>query len=265
MHEHHHSDGLNLLPLWGSLFWVPLLAAVCALQVVHMLWMRGGSRRFHLVHLLIGIGMVYMFAPWTTMPLDPDVPIAFYSGLTVLVGGWVGLELQRVRRVNLLWVLATVECAAMAYMFAVHHGTAEIPELSRVLVAFYLLLVAAWMHGWFAEPAPGRRASVLPYDFGPGQVPARQLCCKGRWDFAAAEAAMSLAMAYMFLGMDSGARGFFATAFTTGKLTEESLWAICLIALAVLAVVPARRSTPTPDTNTPRGHKLTETRAGGGR
>lgn len=265
MHDHHGGHGLNLLPVHGALFWVPLLAAVCALHVIHLLWMRGGSRRFHLVHLLIGLGMIYMFAPWSEMPLDAGIPVWSYAALAVLLGGWIGLELQRGRRVNLLWLLAAAECAAMSYMFAVHHGRADVPELSRLLVALYLVLVAAWVHGWLAEPVPGRRNSPVPYDVGPAGAPARQLVCAGRWDVAAAEAAMSLAMAYMFLGMDGGARSFFADAFTTGKVTEESLWAVCLVALAVLALLPARRTPSTPDRNTPRGHTLVETRAGGGR
>lgn len=263
MHEHHGGAGVNLLPVWGSLFWVPLLAAVCALHVIHLIWMRGGSRRFHLVHLLVGVGMVYMFAPWSELPLEAWIPESFYALLAVGLIGWIGLELQRGRRVNLLWVLAAGECAAMSYMFAVHHGTAEVPELSRLLVGMYLLLVAAWTHGWLTEPEPGRRSSPLPYDIGAPGAPARRLVCCGRWDIAAAEAAMCLAMAYMFLGMDAGARTFLAKAFTTGNVTEESLWAVSLIALAVLAVWPVRR--PPSTTNTSQGYIVEEARAGGGR
>lgn len=254
-----------MLPIWGALFWVPLLAAVCALHVVHMFSMRGHARRFHAVHLLVGVGMVYMFAPWRSMPLPMEVPVAVFAGLTLLVGCFVGLELQHGRRVNLLWVLAAVECAAMAYMFAVHHGSAEVPALSRLLVGVYLLMLAGWTHGWFVEGPRGGRRSALPYDFGPGRVPARPLFCSGRRGVAAAEAAMCLAMAYMFLGMDAGAGEFFAKAFHSGAVTEQSLWAVSLIALAVLALVPVRRSRSIPDANTPQGHALVGTRDGNGR
>lgn len=262
MHDHHGGGlGINLLPTWATMFWVPLLAAVCALHLIHLARARGYARRFHVVHLLVGLGMVYMFAPWTELPLPAEVPIGLFGMLTVLVGAFVGLELQMGRRVNLLWFLAVIECAAMGYMFAVHHGSAQIPALSRMLVAFYVVLVAAWTHGWLAEPAPGQRRSPVPYDLGSGSVPARQLFCTGRWDLAAAEAAMSLAMAYMFLGMDPGAGEFFAEAFTTGAVTEQSLWAVSLIAIAVLALVPGRRSRPT---QTPQGYTLVRTRSGGG-
>ncbi|MGQ0847194.1 MAG: DUF5134 domain-containing protein [Sporichthyaceae bacterium] len=264
MHDHHGGLGLNLLPVWGAMFWVPLLASVCALHVIHLCWMRGQARAFHAVHLLIGVGMVYMFAPWATMPLPAGWPVTFYCALTVVAVAWIGLELQSGRRVNLLWLLAAGECAAMAYMFAVHHGTAEIPALSRLLVGVYLLLLAAWTHGWFVETRAGARRSAVPYDLGPAGPPARTLYCSRRWDVAAAEAAMCLAMGYMFLGMDSGAREFFARAFRGGAVAEESLWAVSLIALAVLALIPVRRSATLPDQNTPQGHRLVA-RSGNGR
>lgn len=265
MHEHHHGGaGLNLLPVWGALFWVPLLAAICALHVVHTLAMRGHPRRFHLVHLAMALGMVYMFAPWASLPLPKQVPIAGFAGLGLVLACFVGLELQRGHRVNLLWPLAAGECAAMAFMFGVHHGAVEIPELSLGLVAVYLLLAAAWTHGWFVETGAGRRSAV-PYDFGPGAVPARQLFCSGRRDVGLCEAAMCVAMAYMFLGMDSGARAFFARAFQTGAVTEETLWALSLAALAVLALIPVRRNRSTATVETPQGYTMTGTRAGGGR
>jgi hypothetical protein len=265
MHDHHGGLGLNLLPVWGAMFWVPLLASVCALHVIHLGWLRGHARAFHGVHLLIGVGMVYMFAPWTAMPLPAGWPVTFYWALMLAVVAWIGLEMQSGRRVNVLWLIAAGECAAMAYMFEVHHGRFELPALSRLLVGVYLLLLAAWTHGWFVEAKAGGRRSAVPYDVGPAGAPARPLFCSGRWDVAAAEAAMCLAMGYMFLGMDSGAREFFAQAFRNGAVTEESLWAVSLIAIAVLALVPVRRSGPTVGHNTPQGHTLVASRSGNGR
>ncbi|MGQ0467182.1 MAG: DUF5134 domain-containing protein [Sporichthyaceae bacterium] len=267
MHDHHHGGGtgLNLLPVWGAMFWVPLLAAVCALHLVHCLSMpRGQGRRFHLVHLAMGVGMVYMFAPWPSPPVPMQWWVAAYTALGLAIACFVGLEWQRGRRVNALWILAAGECAAMAYMFDVHRGAGEIPALSRVLVGAYLVLAAAWTHGWLVETIANRRRSGVPYDVGPGTVPARQLFCSGRWDVAAAEAAMCVAMAYMFLGMDSGSGEFFAKAFQSGAVTEETLWALSLAALAVLALVPARRHQSTATAETPQGYTMAGTRAGGG-
>lgn len=80
------------------MLWVPLLSAVCALHLIHLIQVRGPARRFHLVHLLVGLGMVYMFAPWAEMPLPAQVPIGGFVALTVLVATFVGLQLQMGRR-----------------------------------------------------------------------------------------------------------------------------------------------------------------------
>ncbi len=236
MHDHHGGAGLNLLPLWAQVTWLLVLSAVTATHVVHLLTMRGQQRAWHLTHLVMGVGMLYMFAPWSGQPLSARAWQYLFAAVAVAVVTWLGAALQQGRAVNVLWVPAAVGMAAMAYMFAQHRGSG-VPALTYLLAGYYLLEAAGWAQGWFGEDG-ARRRSAVPFALGSGGAPAAPLAGCSRWGVDASQAAMCVAMAYMFLAMDAGAREFFGKAFAGGAVTEQTMWAGALIALAVLACVP---------------------------
>lgn len=235
MPEHHHGTaGPDILPLWVQIAWIAVLAAIAASHAVHVLTMRGQARGWHSAHLLMGVGMLYMVTPWVGSPGSTRAWQYLFAAAALAVAGWVAHEWQAGRAVSLLWLPAGLGLVAMAYMFHLHRGLGG-REVTYALVAYHLAEAAAWSHGWLA---------------GSG------LDCGSR-DVAVSQVAMALAMGYMFLAMDADAAAFLAKAFTTGAVTEQSVWAVSLIALVVLACVPpplsprcanaaprARRGTP---------------------
>lgn len=247
MHDHHSAGRMNLLPLWAQLVGTLLLAGITATHAVHLiaLWADGARaevRSWHLTHLAMGAGMLYMFAPWPSAPGNPRALQYLFATVTVVAAGWILTRLQHGQAVDLLWLPALIGMAAMAYMFLQHRGSG-IYAITYLLVAYYLLEAAAWAQGWFTEHGAARR-SVLPLTVGPGKAVAGTLGGGCRGGVRACQVACSLAMAYMFLAMDSGASEFFQQAFGTGTITEQSIWAVSLIAVAALACLPRRAPVP---------------------
>lgn len=232
---------MNLLPLWVQLVGTLVLCAVTATHVVHLITMppgRGQVRGWHLTHLAMSFGMLWMFAPWAEMPGEARAWQYLFGSLTMVVAGWIVSRFQHGEAVNLLWVPALIGMAAMTYMWLQHRGEG-VYAITYIFVAYYALETAAWAQGWFTE-RDGRRTSVLPFAIGPRGGTAASLAGRCGPDVRVSQAASGLVMGYMFLAMDSGASEFFQKAFGTGGVTEHTVWAVSGIALVVLACLPLR-------------------------
>jgi hypothetical protein len=261
MPEHHHgAAGADLLPLWVRVAWIVVLGSIAATHAVHVLTMRGQRRGWHGTHLLMGVGMLYMVTPWVGTPGSTRAWQYLFAATAVALLAWLAMEFQAGRAVNFAWVPAGVGLAAMAYMFLLHRGHG-VREVTYAFVAWHLAEAAAWAHGWLNEYA-GRRRSLLPYAVGPGGgAPALAGCSR---EVAFSQAAMGLAMGYMFFAMDADAAAFFGTAFASGAVTEQTVWATSLIALVVLACMPPHRRPPAPQDPAPQDRPTTPTAAGMG-
>lgn len=249
-----HGGGLNLLPLWMQLVWLLAMAAVVAAHSIHVAAATGLAvrqiRAWHGTHLLMGVGMIYMFTPWSGgFPGSVRAWQWVFGVAAVLVGGWIAATLQRGQRVDTHWLLSVIGLGVMAYMFFVHrgHGT---PAVTYILVGYFIVEAACWAQGWLTRCSP----TFLPAAVGPAAgIRAVSLRCATPSGLRVSQTTMALSMAYMFLAMDTGAREFFDKAygqpFSLGLngdvgLTEQTLWASCLVALVVLACIPRRRERP---------------------
>ncbi len=239
MHDHHGAGGMNLMPLWVQVLGTLVLTVITATHVVHVLTLgpdRPQIRGWHFTHLAMNLGMVWMFAPWASMPGQARAWQYIFGALSIVVAAWMLAQFQRGVPVNLLWVPALIGMVAMTYMWLQHRGHG-VAVVTYALIAYYLLEAAAWAQGWFTERC-GRRSSALPYAVGPRTGTAAELAGACGPDVRISQTASALVMGYMFLAMDGGASEFVEQAFGTGAVTEQTVWAVSGIALVVLACVP---------------------------
>lgn len=234
---------IDLLPWWVRLCWVIAFCWIAAEHTVHVLLMKGQPRAWHLTHIAMAAGMVYMFTPWQGG--EPGGPHPWEIGFLVVAGLIVLFVLEewaRRRPVNLLWFLQVVAMGAMAYMYGlmdpdVFMGT-NVSAATLALAAYFVLEAAGWSKRLFAE-ADDRRLSWIPFQLGPGRaagVCADCLCGPVPVRLALSGTVMSLGMTYMFLAMDPRSLRFFDRALQHGWQTQSWValgWCV-LVGLLVL-------------------------------
>ena len=64
---------IDLLPWWVRLCWVVGFTWIAAEHTVHVMFMKGQPRAWHLTHITMAVGMVYMFTPWQGEPIGAVV------------------------------------------------------------------------------------------------------------------------------------------------------------------------------------------------
>ena len=185
------SGGMHLMPTWLALVFSFALLMVIVAHVRHLIQTPGESRLWHAGHVLVGIGMVVMFAPAAVDHIA--IPALVWQLLFANAAGAVlALLLFRTlegRATNLLWLAAAADLAAMVYMWLGQ----ILPVLSWVLVGYSLAGCVFWLVGAdrhvdgrsLAGRASGRVASLV---------------CGA--DVRASLATMTFAMAYMFAAME---------------------------------------------------------------
>lgn len=232
--------GADLLPWWMRLAWVVVLCWVLASHFLHVLEMRGQPRYWHMTHMLMAIGMIYMFVAWQGLPISLRAAEMVFEAAALLVLGFVLLTWSTGRPVNLLWFLQLAGVGVMAYMFALMDELADndVEVFTLVLAGLYVLEAAAWSRRIFAE-ADDRRLSWIPFSIGPSRrgegVCAECLCGPVPVDLACSGTAMALSMSYMFIAMDSGARAFLEDALH-GSGSRSAVVLVVGIAVVTLLV-----------------------------
>lgn len=188
--------GPNIMPAWVNILWMAALAAVLVFHCLHLARMGGQHRWFHGIHILMLIGMIYMFATmtWNWNPIPGGLWMALYVITTAGLILWMAVRMAQRRPFSWLWLLALVQQAAMIYMFA--PGSAWTPGVSYALAFYFLIEALLWLLGICNDAEPGRRRSI-----GPG--PRDAVVPLGHGDRVGnlAMAVMAGSMAYMFLGM----------------------------------------------------------------
>jgi hypothetical protein len=196
-------DGPELLPEWLRWVWVAVYMGVIIVHLRHALTEGGQRRVWHGGHVVMALGMVYMFLPMHLKVVSDIVWGAAFTVVAAIILAWILWEWTDQRAVNLLWAISLVHMLAMVYMFAL--PGAAIAVLTYALVAYFGSETVAWLVGAFDDA--GRRR-LLPFAIGPHSPKAhasvKPLACASPVELRATLCAMAAGMAHMFFAMQVG-------------------------------------------------------------
>jgi hypothetical protein len=230
-------SGLDLMAWWARALWVVLYAWVVSSHLIHVSFMRRQPRAWHLTHVLMATGMMYMFAPWRGDPLPMRFWQLGFEIAAVAIAGFVLVQWARGHAVNLLWFVQLLGMAAMGFMFSLDgHAPPGARWITYALIAFYVLEAAGWSRRTFAE-ADEQRISWVPFSLHPrpaGAVCASRLCGHVPVELAASGTVMGLGMVWMFTAMDPDAAAFVARATSAGHPGATATGLLGLIAILLL-------------------------------
>ncbi len=192
----------NILPTWLAVIWTLVFLAIVVIHARHVLDSDDGQRRtWHSGHVLMALGMAFMFAPSSIDHFD--VPsgfwqLAFANGALAVLAWMLAQALSR-RAINVLWLVMALDLGAMAYMWSPSGFQAPITWL---LVAYFtaqsLLWVSDRMRDVDRRTLPGAALSLTPGG-AVAIAAAEPLVCFR--DLRLSMFAMTLGMAYMFAAM----------------------------------------------------------------
>jgi hypothetical protein len=191
----------NILPGWLAILWALVFIAIIAIHGRHVLESRGQRQLWHSGHVLMALGMAFMFAPSSIDHFD--IPsgfwqLAFANGaIAILV--WMLVQAINGRAINALWLVMAIDLGAMAYMWSPSGFQAP---LTWVLVAYFGVQSIWWitdrMRSVDHKALLGSGFSVTP-DGAVAMSAAEPLVCFR--DLRVSMFAMTLGMAYMFAAM----------------------------------------------------------------
>jgi hypothetical protein len=194
------ATGTNILPRWLAVLWVLAMIAVFAVHFRHARESSGQRRIWHSGHVLMALGMAFMFAPESIDPVHIAGRVwelAFATAAVLILAGILAALVNR-WSVNALWPLAAIDMAVMAYMWST---ASRATDLTWLLAASFGGASALWLGGRMR--AVDRRFIVGAYAITPegalGAAAAEPLICDR--NLRVSMAAMALGMSYMLAAM----------------------------------------------------------------
>jgi hypothetical protein len=196
----------NILPTWLALIWSAVFAVIFVIHLRHVLDTHAQRRLWHSSHVLMAVGMFFMFAPSSIDHFN--IPATFWQLAFANAAGaalaWVIVQVLSGRAVNILWLVIATDLAAMVYMWAPNGFVAPITWL---LVAYFALQAGLWATNAFRSldrehQIPGISRIAINADGSvaiAGGAVAERLVCER--DLRPTMALMALGMAYMFAAM----------------------------------------------------------------
>jgi hypothetical protein len=191
----------NILPTWLAVIWTLVFIAILVIHARHVVESQGQRRVWHSGHVLMSLGMVFMYAPSS---LDHfNIPngfwqLVFATGALAIVA-WMLREAFERRAINVLWLVMAIDLGAMAYMWSPDGFQAPLTWLLvAYLTAESLLWLSDRMRGLDHMTLWGGGVSVSAR----GEVAisaAEPLVCFR--DLRLSLFAMTFGMAYMFAAM----------------------------------------------------------------
>jgi len=191
----------NILPDWLAVLWTLVFLAIVVIHVRHVLETHGERQIWHSGHVLMAVGMLFMFAPPS---LDHfDIPATFWQLVFANAAGavvlWVVAQFLSGAAVNRLWIVMAVDLGAMVYMWAPGGFVAPI---TWVLVAYFAAQALLWVSNRYREldehPIIGSSLSVNADGTLVAAAVAPLICER---DLRPSMFVMTLGMAYMFAAM----------------------------------------------------------------
>jgi hypothetical protein len=191
----------NILPVWLSVIWTLVFLALVAVHVRHVVDTHGERRLWHSGHVLMTVGMVFMYAPPSIDHLGIGATfwqLAFANAagaivlatLVVIVNGGA---------VNRLWAVLAFDMAAMVYMWS---PSGYVAPITWLLVAYFGVQAILWMTDRYraldGRAVLGSRL-VVNADGTLSAAAVTSLVCER--DLRVSMGLMALGMAYMFAAM----------------------------------------------------------------
>jgi hypothetical protein len=194
------SHATNILPSWLAVGWTLVFLAILAVHGRHALDSDGQRRQWHIGHVLMALGMAFMFALFADAFSTPTgLWSAAFAGLAIAVVLSMIVMALAGRGTNPLWLLMAIDLAAMAYMWSPSGPQAAI---AWPLVAYFAWQAALWSTNWMRR-LDGRTifggAVGVTAEGALVETVAEPLIC--HQDLRVSMAAMTLGMAYMFAAM----------------------------------------------------------------
>lgn len=191
----------NILPDWLAVIWTVVFVAIVVVHTLHLRDSHGQRRLWHSGHVLMAIGMAFMFAPASIDHFN--IPsgfwqLAFANGALAILA-WMLAQAIDGRAINVLWLVMAVDLGAMAYMWSPSGFQSPITWL---LVAYFaaqsLLWVTDRMRDVDHKTLWGGNFSVTPGGAVAISAAEPLVCFR---DLRVSMFAMTLGMAYMFAAM----------------------------------------------------------------
>jgi hypothetical protein len=187
---------LNLLPSWLAVIWALAFVAIFVVHARHALSSEAPRRLWHSGHVLMALGMVFMYVPSSIDRLDIPSGVwqLVFAGASLLILTWMlGQAINR-RALNPLWLVMTIDLAAMIYMWSPADFTAPVTWL---LVIYFAGQSVLWgsdrIRRVDEHPLPGA-ISVTAGGAVATAAAAPLICYR---DLRVSMGAMTLGMAYM--------------------------------------------------------------------
>jgi hypothetical protein len=194
---------VNLLPEWLGIVGVVLFALIALSHLRHLAMTNGERAPWHACHVLMAIGMGFMYAP-AALHL-PAVPTAFWQTAFALTGTLAAIWALggTGRAPHLIWLLTAIDLGAMVYMWS---PGAPVAPLTWVLVAYLAGEATLWAVDAYRRidggtPILGLTLAPAGPDSGAVVVGAAPAALLGDLDISASMIGMTLGMAYMFAAM----------------------------------------------------------------
>jgi Domain of unknown function (DUF5134) len=191
----------NILPEWLAVIWTLAFVAIVVVHTLHLRDSHGQRRLWHSGHVLMALGMAFMFAPASIDHFN--IPsgfwqLAFANGALAILA-WMLAQAIAGRAINVLWLVMAIDLGAMAYMWSPSGFQSPI---TWVLVAYFaaqsLLWVSDRMRDVDHKTLWGGSFSVTPGGAVAISAAEPLVCFR---DLRVSMFAMTLGMAYMFAAM----------------------------------------------------------------
>jgi len=196
--------GVDILPGWLAIVWTLFFIAILVIHARHVLDSQGQRRAWHSGHVLMSLGMSFMFAPASIDHFN--IPSGFWQLVFANAAGvalaWILAQALNRQVVNLLWIVIASDLAAMVYMWS---PSGFVSPITWLLVAYFAGQTVLWATNLMrrTDDLPvGRRFSI---DSGGALAAstAQPLVCDR--DLRVSVGGMTLGMAYMFAAMQLAA------------------------------------------------------------
>ncbi len=201
---------LNLLPTWIGAAWTAVFILIAASHLRNMIQATGQQRPWHACHVLVAVGMAFMYAPTQIDPLA--VPSEFwrlvFAAAALIAAMWA---IGGVGRVSvLIWLLSSIDLCVMLYMVSGPRA-ADMAAVTWLLSAYVLGEALMWALDLYRRidgAAPVVSWQMLASESG-GPVSAASIgtaattsgTLLGELDISASMIAMALGMGYMLVAM----------------------------------------------------------------